>query len=78
MATAISVLAVGTIGIHETITIDLWAVEATHVGAFSCNDHKNLTCGEGGGIVVNDDTIAERVRWRSIHAISTLQGAAAL
>ena len=33
-----------------------------HIGAFSFNYYKNMTCGEGGGVVVNDDTLAERVR----------------
>jgi dTDP-4-amino-4,6-dideoxygalactose transaminase len=33
-----------------------------HAGAFSFNYFKNMTCGEGGGVAVNDDTVAERVR----------------
>jgi dTDP-4-amino-4,6-dideoxygalactose transaminase len=33
-----------------------------HVGAFSFNYYKNMTCGEGGGVAVNDDRLAERVR----------------
>ncbi len=33
-----------------------------HIGAFSFNYYKNMTCGEGGGVAVNDDRIAERVR----------------
>ncbi len=33
-----------------------------HLGAFSFNYFKNMTCGEGGGVAVNDDTQAERVR----------------
>jgi dTDP-4-amino-4,6-dideoxygalactose transaminase len=33
-----------------------------HVGCFSFNYYKNMTCGEGGGVAVNDDDIAERVR----------------
>ena len=33
-----------------------------HVGAFSFNFYKNMTCGEGGGVAVNDDAVAERVR----------------
>lgn len=32
------------------------------IGAFSFNYYKNMTAGEGGGVVVNDDTIAARVR----------------
>ena len=26
-----------------------------HIGAFSFNYYKNMTCGEGGGVAVNDD-----------------------
>jgi dTDP-4-amino-4,6-dideoxygalactose transaminase len=33
-----------------------------HVGAFSFNYYKNITAGEGGGVAVNDDVIAERAR----------------
>jgi dTDP-4-amino-4,6-dideoxygalactose transaminase len=33
-----------------------------HIGAFSFNYFKNMTAGEGGGVAVNDDSIAERVR----------------
>jgi dTDP-4-amino-4,6-dideoxygalactose transaminase len=33
-----------------------------HFGAFSFNYYKNMTCGEGGGVAVNDDAMAERVR----------------
>jgi len=33
-----------------------------HVGAFSFNYYKNMTCGEGGGVAVNDDRLAKRVR----------------
>jgi dTDP-4-amino-4,6-dideoxygalactose transaminase len=33
-----------------------------HIGAFSFNYYKNMTCGEGGGVAVNDDTLAERAR----------------
>jgi dTDP-4-amino-4,6-dideoxygalactose transaminase len=32
------------------------------IGCFSFNYYKNMTCGEGGGVATNDDTIAERVR----------------
>ena len=32
------------------------------LGAFSFNYFKNMTCGEGGGVAVNDDRLAERVR----------------
>ena len=30
-----------------------------HAGAFSFNYFKNMTCGEGGAVVTNDDTIAQ-------------------
>ncbi len=33
-----------------------------HLGAFSFNYYKNMTSGEGGGVAVNDDAIAKRVR----------------
>jgi len=33
-----------------------------HIGAFSFNYYKNMTAGEGGGVSVNDDTLAERAR----------------
>ncbi len=32
------------------------------IGAFSFNYYKNMTCGEGGGVAVNDDALAARVR----------------
>src|SRR5450631_136535 len=31
------------------------------IGAFSFNFYKNMSCGEGGGVVVNDDAVAKRV-----------------
>lgn len=33
-----------------------------HLGCFSFNFYKNMTCGEGGGVAVNDDRLAKRVR----------------
>jgi len=33
-----------------------------HIGAFSFNYFKNMTGGEGGGVAVNDDVLAERAR----------------
>jgi dTDP-4-amino-4,6-dideoxygalactose transaminase len=33
-----------------------------HLGAFSFNFYKNMTSGEGGGVAVNDDRLAKRVR----------------
>jgi dTDP-4-amino-4,6-dideoxygalactose transaminase len=32
------------------------------IGAFSFNYYKNMTSGEGGGVAVNDDAVAERAR----------------
>ncbi len=32
------------------------------LGCFSFNFFKNMTCGEGGGVAVNDETLAERAR----------------
>jgi dTDP-4-amino-4,6-dideoxygalactose transaminase len=31
------------------------------IGAYSFNFYKNMTCGEGGGVVTNDDALAKRV-----------------
>ncbi|MFN0193306.1 MAG: DegT/DnrJ/EryC1/StrS family aminotransferase [Aestuariivirga sp.] len=33
-----------------------------HIGAFSFNYYKNMSCGEGGGVAVNDDRLAKRAR----------------
>lgn len=33
-----------------------------HVGAYSFNQHKNISSGEGGAVVTNDDVVAERAR----------------
>ena len=33
-----------------------------HIGTFSFNYYKNMTSGEGGGVSVNDDRLAERAR----------------
>ncbi len=33
-----------------------------HLGCFSFNFYKNMTCGEGGGVAVNDERLAKRVR----------------
>ena len=33
-----------------------------HVGAFSFNYYKNMTCGEGGAVVTSRDALAERIR----------------
>ncbi|MFO1144904.1 MAG: aminotransferase class I/II-fold pyridoxal phosphate-dependent enzyme, partial [Amaricoccus sp.] len=33
-----------------------------HIGCFSFNYYKNMTAGEGGGVAVNDDRLAKRVK----------------
>jgi dTDP-4-amino-4,6-dideoxygalactose transaminase len=33
-----------------------------HTGAFSFNYYKNMTCGEGGAVVTNDETVAHHAR----------------
>jgi dTDP-4-amino-4,6-dideoxygalactose transaminase len=33
-----------------------------HIGAFSFNYYKNISCGEGGGVAVNDDRLAKRTK----------------
>ncbi len=43
-----------------------------HLGSFSFQSSKNLTCGEGGLITTNDDTLAEACR--SIHNCGRIAG----
>jgi dTDP-4-amino-4,6-dideoxygalactose transaminase len=43
-----------------------------HVGVFSLNYHKHIHCGEGGVVVTDDDTIADRVRLIRNHAESVV------
>ena len=43
-----------------------------HLGSFSFQSSKNLTCGEGGIILTNDDELAERCR--SIHNCGRIAG----
>jgi dTDP-4-amino-4,6-dideoxygalactose transaminase len=45
-----------------------------HMGSFSFQSSKNLTCGEGGIIMTNDDALAERCR--SIHNCGRVPGGA--
>jgi dTDP-4-amino-4,6-dideoxygalactose transaminase len=45
-----------------------------HLGSFSFQSTKNLTCGEGGIILTNDDGLAERCR--SIHNCGRIPGGA--
>lgn len=33
-----------------------------HIGVFSLNYHKHITCGEGGIVVTDDDSLADRMR----------------
>lgn len=42
------------------------------VGAFSFFGNKNMTCGEGGMVTTNDDTVAARVRNMRSHGMTTL------
>lgn len=44
------------------------------IGGFSFNYHKHIHCGEGGMIVTNDDTLAERVALIRNHAESVVGG----
>lgn len=38
-----------------------WLGSIGHLGTFSFNYYKNMTCGEGGAVVTDDDRYAERV-----------------
>lgn len=42
------------------------------IGCFSFFSNKNLTCGEGGMVVTNDDALAERLRAMRSHGMTTL------
>ena len=42
------------------------------VGCFSFFSNKNMTCGEGGMIVTNDDTLAEKIRTMRSHGMTSL------
>ena len=44
------------------------------IGGFSFNYHKHIHCGEGGMVVTNDDTLAERVALIRNHAESVVGG----
>ena len=44
------------------------------IGGFSFNYHKHIHCGEGGMVVTNDDTLAERVALIRNHAESVVNG----
>jgi dTDP-4-amino-4,6-dideoxygalactose transaminase len=43
-----------------------------HLGSFSFQSSKNLTCGEGGSVITNDDRLAEACR--SIHNCGRITG----
>lgn len=47
---------------------DRYAGTCAHVGGFSLNYHKHIHTGEGGVLVTEDDTIAERLRLIRNHA----------
>jgi dTDP-4-amino-4,6-dideoxygalactose transaminase len=38
-----------------------YAGTQSHIGGYSLNYHKHITCGEGGIVVTNDDALADRV-----------------
>ena len=42
------------------------------VGCFSFFSNKNMTCGEGGMIVTNDDALAEKIRTMRSHGMTSL------
>jgi len=42
------------------------------IGCFSFFSNKNMTCGEGGMIVTNDDRLADRIRALRSHGMTTL------
>ncbi|TYT76303.1 DegT/DnrJ/EryC1/StrS family aminotransferase [Desulfobotulus mexicanus] len=45
-----------------------------HIGVFSLNYHKHIHCGEGGVVVTDDDTLAERIRLIRNHGESVVEG----
>lgn len=47
---------------------DKYAGTLGDIGVFSLNCHKHIQCGEGGIVVTNDDSLAERVRLIRNHA----------
>ena len=46
--------------------------ELSDAACFSFYATKNLTCGEGGALVVNDDALAERVRLLRLHGVTRM------
>ncbi len=42
------------------------------IGCFSFFSNKNMTCGEGGMVVTNDDLLAERIKALPSHGMTTL------
>jgi len=57
---------------HAAIYKEKSAGSIGHLGSFSFQSSKNLTCGEGGIITTNDDTLAEACR--SIHNCGRMTG----
>lgn len=45
-----------------------YAATLGHIGVFSLNYHKHIHSGEGGVVITNDDSLAERVRMIRNHA----------
>ncbi len=57
---------------HAALYKDTPAGSVGHMGSFSFQSSKNLTCGEGGLVTTNDDQLAEACR--SIHNCGRLSG----
>jgi dTDP-4-amino-4,6-dideoxygalactose transaminase len=49
-----------------------WAGTLGDIGVFSLNYHKHIHCGEGGMVVTDDDSLAEKVRLIRNHAEAVL------
>lgn len=52
---------------------DKFAGTLGDIGVFSLNYHKHIHCGEGGVVVTDDDTLAERIRLIRNHAESVVE-----
>jgi dTDP-4-amino-4,6-dideoxygalactose transaminase len=57
---------------HGALYVDRPAGSVGHLGAFSFQSSKNLTCGEGGIVITSDDQLAAACR--SIHNCGRLEG----
>jgi len=51
-----------------------WAGTLGHMGVFSLNYHKAIHCGEGGIVVTNDDSLAERLQLIRNHGEVVVRG----